>query len=110
MTDDYGKNVKFMGNQRHRDEMIRFVDSVLKKNGNFEDFADLSGGMDSVADSYLFHIVDDDDSFAVKVESLSGTGASLQFVIDKGTKTIYRPVDETQHTQGDENIDFLDDL
>jgi hypothetical protein len=110
MADELGRNVKFMGNQKRRDEAVRFVNSVLAKKGNFPDFIDLTGGVDSVSDRFVFHIIDDDDSFAVKVASLTDDPTRYRFIIDKESGTIYKPMDELKPDQGDESVDFLDDV
>ena len=111
MDENLKKNVKFMGDQKRRDEAIQLIDSVLKEKGLFENFADLRSGIAGIASSYRIHIVDDDDSFDVTVEPVSGMGENLNFIVDKESRTLYRPfTDKAQPTGGDENIDFLDEL
>jgi hypothetical protein len=110
MADELGRNVKFMGNQNRRDEAVRFVNSVLAKKGNFPDFIDLTGGVDSVSDRFVFRIIDDDDSFAVEVASMTDAASRYRFIIDKESGTIYKPLDEMKPDQGEEPVDFLDDI
>lgn len=105
------KNIKFMGDQIRRNETLSFVDEVLREKGILDDHADYSCGLTGLADSFMIHIIDDDDSFVVKLESLSGQNEKNEFVIDKETRTIYRSMmTQDQHLAEDDSIDFLEDL
>lgn len=111
MTEHIEKNIKFMGNQIKRNDALAFVDNVLKEKGRLDDNVDLSAGLSKIADSYMIHIIDDDDCFAVKLEPLDGKMNSIEFVIDKESRTLYRALDgQAQQTKDDENIDFLDEV
>lgn len=111
MTEDQEKNVKFIGNIIKRDDAIRFIDKILKEKGQFEDYADLSGGFDVITHDFRIQISDDDDSFTVVVESISGPQGELSFTIDKNSGTLYRLLAEAKFNKiDDEDIDFLDDL
>lgn len=111
MNERIEKNIKFMGNQIKRNDALAFVDAVLKEKGNLDDNVDFSTGLSDIADAYLVHIIDDDDSFAVKLEPLDGKMNSIEFVIDKESRTLYRSLDDQQQqSKDDENIDFLDEV
>lgn len=111
MTEDK-KNIQFIGHVSARDDAMDFVDKILQEKGNFEDYADLSGGLNTIATEFRIEITDDDDSYALKVNSVSGSGEELVFSIDKGSGTIYRPVSNSDEAPivDDEDIDFLDDI
>ncbi|MBU1172399.1 MAG: hypothetical protein KKD44_22810 [Proteobacteria bacterium] len=111
MTTDHEKNVKFNGNQIKRDDAVRFVDTVLKEKGRFDDSMDLSGGISTITDVFKVLITDDDDSFSLALEPLEGGEEKFTFTIDKGTGTIYRHLSEIKpQAIDDEDIDFLDEL
>ncbi len=100
-----------MGDQIRRNETLAFVDEVLREKGILDDHADYSCGLTELAGSFMIHIIDDDDSFVVKLESLSGQNEKNEFVIDKETRTIYRSMTaQDQHLDEDDPIDFLEDL
>jgi hypothetical protein len=105
------KNIKFMGNQIKRNDALSFVDAVLKEKGCLAENIDFTTGLSDLADAYMIHIIDDDDSFAVKLEPHDETMNALEFTIDKESRTIYRSMDDhAQQTKDDENIDFLDEI
>lgn len=111
MTEDQKKNVKFIGNQIRRDEAIDFIDKILKEKGRFDDYADLSGGLDVITDTYKVMITDDDDSYAVQIEPFEGDSGELFFTVYKANGTLYRDVAEIKpKALDDEDIDFLEDL
>lgn len=111
MEERYDKNIKFMGNQTKRDDALTFVDGVLKEKGRFDEGFDFTKGLSEMVVSYLVHIIDDDDSFFVKLETLDDQKNIFEFVIDKESKTVYRPMNEgNQQSAEDENIDFLDEV
>jgi hypothetical protein len=92
-------------------ETLEFVDDVIIKNGRLDDSVDFTNGLSGLADEYMIHIIDDDDSFAVKLDPHNDKMKSLEFVIDKESRTIYKSMDDQgQQTSDDENIDFLDDI
>lgn len=112
MDENIGKNIKFMGNQIKRNDALEFVDAVLKEKGRLDDNVDFTAGLSGLADEYMIHVIDDDDSFAVKLEPCDDNNIdSLEFTIDKESRTIYRSMDDQgQQTKDDENIDFLDEI
>lgn len=111
MEEHFDKNIKFMGNQTKRNEALNFVDGVLKEKGRFDEQNDFTSGLKDMAASFMVHIIDDDDSFVVKLEALEDHKKYLEFVIDKESKTVYRPMNEGNPLSAeDENIDFLDEV
>jgi len=111
MDESIGKNIKFMGNQIKRNDVLEFVDAVLKEKGRLDTNVLFTTGLSGLADEYMIHIIDDDDSFAVKLEPHDDNMDSLEFTIDKESRTIYRSMDDQgQQTKDDENIDFLDEI
>ncbi|MFA6012351.1 MAG: hypothetical protein WC799_20345 [Desulfobacteraceae bacterium] len=105
------KNIKFMGNQIKRNDALSFVDAVLKEKGRLGENIDFAAGLSDLVDAYMIHIIDDDDSFAVKLEPYDEKMNALEFTIDKESRTIYRSMDDqAQQTRDDENIDFLDEI
>lgn len=111
MDERIEKNIKFMGNQIKRNDTLAFVDAVLKEKGRLDDNLDFTCGLSGMSAEYMIHIIDDDDSFAVKLESLSEQKNTMEFVIDKESRTIYRSMDDqAQLAKDDENIDFLDEI
>lgn len=111
MDESIGKNIKFMGNQIKRNDVLEFVDAVLKEKGRLDTNVLFTAGLSGLANEYMIHIIDDDDSFAVKLEPHDDNMDSLEFTIDKESRTIYRSMDnQGQQTKDDENIDFLDEI
>lgn len=105
------KNIKFMGNQIKRNDALTFVDAVLKEKGHLAENIDFTAGLSDLVDAYMIHIIDDDDSFAVKLEPHDEKMNAFEFTIDKESRTIYRSMDDpAQQTSDDENIDFLDEI
>lgn len=111
MDESIGKMIKFMGNQIKRNDALELVDSVLKEKGQLDDHVDFTIGLSGLSEKYMIHIIDDDDSYAVKLEPHADYMSSLEFTIDKESRTIYRSMDDQgQQTRDDENIDFLDEI
>lgn len=111
MNERIEKNIKFMGNQIKRNDALAFVDAVLKEKGRIDDNVDFSAGLSDIANAYMIHIIDDDDSFAIKLEPLDRKMNDIEFVIDKESRTLYKSIDDQeQQTKDDENIDFLDEI
>lgn len=111
MDERIGKTIKFMGNQIKRNEALEFVDDVLVKKGRLDDSVDFTNGLSGITDVYMIHIIDDDDSFAVKLEPYDNKMDMLEFAIDKESRTLYRSMDDQgQQARDDENIDFLDEI
>ncbi len=110
MDEFLDKNIKFMGNQKNRSETLGFIDEVLKKSVELVDNIDLCVGLENLAKDHVIHIIDDDDSFALKFES-SKDDDTFEIVIDKGSRTIYRSIEDQSHqARDDENMDFLDEV
>lgn len=105
------KNIKYLGDQAIKKNALAFVDEVLKEKERLNERTDLSGGLMGLATSFLVHIMDDDDSYDVKLVPFDEKQQGVEFVIHKKTRTIYQSVgDQDPVNPEDENMDFLDDM
>lgn len=104
-------NIKFIGNRIEREEALKYVDGVIRKADGFGDVAGFSKGLDALSHDYRIQISDDDDSYSIRMESLTGNFDRLDFVIDKFSGNVYRP-DGTKKFKkgGEDDVDFLDEL
>lgn len=112
MTANIESNFHFFGNQNVRDAAVEFVNKVLKEKGNFEEFADLSAGLEEITKKYRVEVTDDDDGYSVQVRSVADSNRELTFVVDRNTGTIYKQMESTDLSPevDDEDMDFLDEI
>lgn len=105
------KNIKYMGNQIGRQDALTFVDGVLKEKGRLNDRMVFVDGLAGLTAGFLVYIIDDDDSFDVKLEPIDKNQQVVEFVIHKNTRTLYQSMgDQGPVNPDDENMDFLDDM
>lgn len=105
------KNIKYMGNQIGRQDALTFVDGVLKEKGRLNDRMVFVDGLVGLTAGFLVYIIDDDDSFDVKLEPIDKKQQVVEFVIHKDTRTLYQSMgDQGPVNPDDENMDFLDDM
>jgi len=105
------KNIKYMGNQIGRQDALTFVDGVLKEKGRLNDRMVFVDGLVGLTAGFLVYIIDDDDSFDVKLEPIDKKQQVVEFVIHKDTRTLYQSMgDQGPANPDDENMDFLDDM
>ncbi|MFH1877509.1 MAG: hypothetical protein ABH883_01720 [Candidatus Omnitrophota bacterium] len=87
-----GSRIHFEGDAGAKEEAIEMLDAVLKTQGDFGVYGDLSGGLSALASGYHVKIIDRETSLMVSIYPESGTGHDFAFTIEKTTKTLENPV------------------
>lgn len=104
------KNIRFMGDQIDKVSALAFVDEVMKEKGQLDGYIEFKDGLYGLMADYVVTVIDDDDSFEIKLESSDKKKNDIVFTIFKETRTVFKSADELVSPDSDEeNMDFLDD-
>ena len=78
------EDVQFEGNQQLRKYAIELLDKVLKEEGDFGVYGDLSDGLETVVKDMNVKIVEEKDYYSVSIYPKKATGGhDFSFTIDK---------------------------
>ena len=85
------KNIHFTGKQNEKIAIINFVDSALKKYGDFGVYGDLSSGLEElIKNNFIIKITDEETIYFISIypENTDLGGHDFAFDIDKETGII----------------------
>ena len=74
--------INFDGNDQNRDRAIKLLDELLKEQGNFGVYGDLSHGLTEILNANGVDIVEKKHFLEASIYPISGQGHDLAFTID----------------------------
>ena len=85
MTED---KIIFEGNNENKDYIIKLLDEILKDQGDFGVYGNLSFGIADILKSNIINIQEENNLLNVSIYPISGQGHDFNFTIDTDNKKL----------------------